>query len=61
MSQNKWVTERRLTELTGLTKDQIKHRRTMWIENRHYKWAADNTLWYNIEEIDKWVENGIAA
>lgn len=61
MSQNKWVTERKLTDLTGLTKDQIKVRRKLWIENRHYKWGADSILWYNIEEIDRWVDQGKAA
>lgn len=57
----RWVKERRLTELTGLTKDQIKDRRSIWIEDRHWKWADDGTIWYNTEEIDKWVDRGNAA
>lgn len=61
MNQPKWVTERKLTDLTGLTKDQIKVRRKLWVENRQYKWGADGILWYNIEEIDKWVDQGKAA
>ncbi|BES72222.1 hypothetical protein RE428_32400 [Marinobacter nanhaiticus D15-8W] len=61
MNQPKWVLERRLTELTGLTKDQIKIRRKLWVEGRQYRKATDGCLWYNLEEIERWVEKGWAA
>ncbi|UDL04023.1 excisionase family protein [Marinobacter sp. CA1] len=61
MAFTRWVQERRLRELTGLSHDQIKGRRSIWVENRHWKWAADGTIWYNTEEIDKWVEREHAA
>ncbi|MTI78356.1 MAG: excisionase [Marinobacter sp.] len=61
MNQPRWVLERRLTELTGLTKEQVRLRRSQWVENRQWKRGPDNSLWYNLEEIDKWVEVGRAA
>jgi len=57
----KWVLERRLTELTGLTHEQIRLRRAQWIEGRHWKKGPDKSLWYNLEEIEKWVDQGRAA
>ena len=61
MNQPKWVLERRLTELTGLTHDQIKIRRKQWVEGRHWKWGPDKIVWYNLEEIERWVDQGHAA
>lgn len=63
MSQSKWVLERRLTELTGLTHDQIRQRREgrQWVEMRQWKWGPDGKIWYNPEEVDRWVEHGSAA
>ena len=61
MIMPKWVLERRLTELTGLTHEQIRLRRAQWIEGRHWKKGPDKSLWYNLEEIEKWVDQGRAA
>ena len=61
MNQTRWVLERRLTELTGLTKEQVRLRRSQWIESRQWKVGPDKSFWYNLEEIDKWVELGRAA
>lgn len=56
MNQPRWVLERRLTELTGLTKEQIRLRRSQWVENRQWKVGPDKSFWYNLEEIERWVE-----
>lgn len=61
MSQTDWVLERRLMELTGLTTDQVKKRRPQWIEGRQWKWGPDRAIWYNLREINRWVESGRAA
>lgn len=63
MSYSKWVREKRLIELTGMTHDQIKQRRQnrQWVEKRQWKWGPDGKIWYNPEEIDRWVEQGHAA
>jgi hypothetical protein len=61
MQQPRWVLERRLSELTGLTKEQIRLRRAQWIEGRQWKKGPDKSLWYHLEEIERWVENGNAT
>ena len=61
-NQPKWILEKRLSELTGLTKEMVRNRRRdQWVENRQYKLGPDNVFWYNIEEIQRWVESGVAA
>lgn len=57
----KWVLEKRLTELTGLTHEQIRLRRAQWVEGRQWKKGPDKSFWYNVEEIDRWVDEGRAA
>lgn len=58
----KWVLEKRLTEVTGLTKEMIRNRRRdRWVEGRQWKVGPDNSFWYNVEEIDRWVDQGVAA
>lgn len=60
--QSDWVIERKLREAKGLTKEQVRKRRNeLWIEGRHFKWGPDNTLWYNLEAINEWVDQGRAA
>ncbi|MCC4269154.1 excisionase family protein [Marinobacter nauticus] len=59
--QPKWVLEKRLRELTGLSHEQVRLRRAQWVEGRQWKYGPDKTIWYNLEEIERWVENGIAA
>lgn len=61
MSHPKWVRERRLMEVTGLSKDQVKHRRQQWAEGKQWKEAPDGCIWYNLEEIDRWVEQDRVA
>ena len=62
MSKSNWVLERKLTEAKGLTKEQVRLRRNnQWIENRHWKWGPDNVIWYNLEAIEQWVDQGRAA
>ncbi|AWK83860.1 excisionase family protein [Photobacterium damselae] len=62
---NKWVDEKLITVLTGLTSRQIKQYRFMaWIEDKHYKKAGPSgstarnaKIMYNRIEIDKFFDN----
>lgn len=61
MNQPKWVLEKRLRELTGLSHEQVRLRRSQWIEGRQWKVGPDKSFWYNVEAIDQWVDQGRAA
>lgn len=61
MSATRWVREGKLSEMTGLSKDAIKHLRCKWVEGRQWKKGPDGVYWYNHGEIDRWVETGRAA
>lgn len=57
-----WVRERKLAEAKGLSKEEVRLRRNnFWIEGLHWKWGPDNRLWYNLEAINEWVDQGRAA
>lgn len=60
-NQPKWVLEKRLRELTGLSHEQVRLRRAQWIEGRQWKVGPDKSFWYNVEAIDQWVDQGAAA
>ena len=60
-NQPRWVLEKRLRELTGLSHEQVRLRRKQWVEGRQWKVGPDNSFWYNVEEIDRWVDQGVAA
>lgn len=61
MNAPKWVLEKRLRELTGLSHEQVRTRRAQWIEGRQWKWGPDKAIWYNLEAIEQWVDQGAAA
>ena len=49
------VTEAKLTEITGYTKNQIKHRRLQaWNKGIHYWADPANTTVYDTEAITAW-------
>jgi hypothetical protein len=56
----KWVKAKKYCEMTGETPDSIKAKRRAYhfIEGVHYKVAPDGNMWINIEEVEKWIENG---
>lgn len=58
----KWVTIKRLAELSGYTKKAIynKRERGVWSEGIHSRKSPDNRLQFNIEAIELWIE-GVAA
>ena len=58
----KWVTIKKLAELTGYTVKAIynKRERGTWLEGIHWKKSPDGRLQFNIEAIEFWIE-GIAA
>ncbi|KHS76977.1 DNA-binding protein [Pectobacterium brasiliense] len=64
ITANKWVSERLLIALTGLTKSAIKSaREKSWMEGREYRHYSgdlqpkDNSpILYNRHEVDAWVE-----
>jgi len=61
---NKWVSEKVLMAITGLTKNAIRlARETSWMEGKEYRHYScdcqpkDNSpILYNRHEVDKWVE-----
>jgi hypothetical protein len=59
----KWVKLRRYLELSGDTEDAVQKKiaRALWIEGLHFKTAPDGVRWYNVEAIEKWVEQGMAG
>lgn len=58
-----WVRINRYCELTGETPDSVKHKRDkgLWLEGIHYRKAADGKLWYNLTEINKWLQTSTHA
>lgn len=57
----KWVKLIKYCELSGDSPDAVyaKRKRGIWLDGIHCKIAPDNKLWVNMEEIQKWVEQGI--
>jgi hypothetical protein len=63
MNFMKWVKLKRYCELTGETSDSVhsKRRAGHFIDNIHTKIADDGNLWVNLEQVEKWVEQGRKA
>lgn len=64
VTPNKWVSEKLLMAITGLTKSAIKSaREKSWMEGKEYRHYSgdcqpkDNSpILYNRHEVDNWVE-----
>jgi len=56
----KWVLIPRFSSLSGYSEKAIQRKREagVWLENVHWKKAPDGRIFINIEQVDKWVENG---
>lgn len=54
----KWVLEKKLIELTGLSKKGVEHRieRGIWLRGTHYKKGPDGRLWFNVPQIERWLD-----
>ena len=49
------VTESKLTELMGYTRNEIKARRQLhWLEGLHYAFDPGRKILYNVEQIQLW-------
>ena len=59
----KRVKLKKYCDLTGDTVDAVhaKRRKGKWLDDLHCKIAPDGNLWINLDEIEKWVENGNLA
>ena len=58
----KWVKENKVHEESGLTIEAIRCKRKngVWIEGEHWTKGPDGRCWYNLSEIEKWVESSAA-
>jgi hypothetical protein len=59
----KWVKLKKYCADSGDTPSAVhaKRQKGQFIDGIHCKVAADGNLWVNVEEVDKWVENGNRA
>lgn len=57
----KWVLIKKVSELIGYTDDAIraKIKRGVWLKDIHWKKAPDGHLFFNLEAIQKWIENKV--
>ena len=55
----KWVLISKVIDLLGYTDDAIRAKRSrgVWLENTHWKKAPDGRLFFNLEAIQKWIED----
>ena len=56
----KYVTIKKLAELTGYTEDAIraKRKRGDWRLNEHFIKSPDGRLQFKMEAIEQWIEQG---
>ena len=54
---SKWVTIKKLVELSGYTEDAIraKKKKGIWLKEIHWRKARDNRLLFNVKEIEAWM------
>lgn len=59
----KWIRLKKYCELSGDSTDAVHTRRKKgkWLDGVQCRIAPDGNLWVNLEEVDKWVENGNLA
>ena len=58
----KWVLIKVLARETGYTENAIRHKikKGVWRETVHWIKAPDGRICFNLEAIEKWVENRLA-
>lgn len=58
VAPSKWVKGKILQQMTGLSTEAARKKRERgeWLEGKHWKYAPDGMVWYNWQEIDRWVE-----
>jgi len=58
----KWVTIKKLANLTGYTEDAIraKTKKGVWLCEQHWRKAPDNRILFNTKEIELWIEGKAA-
>ena len=59
----KWVKLKKYCELSGDTSDAVhaKRKKGQYVDGVHCKLAGDGNLWVNLEQVEKWVEEGSKA
>jgi len=57
----KWVKLGKYTELSGDTSNAVhaKRKKGQWLDGLHCRIGPDGKLWINLNEVEKWVENGM--
>lgn len=57
-----WVLINKLVDATGYTNNAIraKIKKGVWQEGRHFRKAPDGRLFFNLKEIQRWVEGKVA-
>ena len=59
MARNRWVLKNRVVDLFGYSEEAVEHKRKdgIWAEGRIWRKAPDGRIFFNVEEIDRWVES----
>lgn len=57
---SRWVLIKRLAEITGYSEDAVRHKvkNGTWPQGRIWRKAPDGRIFVNLEEFERWVENG---
>lgn len=58
MTQTNWVKDTIIERDKGITKNAIrkKRERKIWIDGLHYKMGPDGVYYYDINAINRWIE-----
>ncbi|HHT9914871.1 TPA: excisionase [Legionella pneumophila] len=59
----KWVKLKKYCQISGDTSNAVhaKRKRGMWLDGVQCKIGPDGNIWINLDEVEKWVENGNKA
>lgn len=59
----KWVKLKKYCQISGDTSNAVhaKRKRGMWLDGIQCKIGPDGNVWINLDEVEKWVENGNKA
>ena len=60
MTEQHWVSGKKLYEIVGITEDAAKKKRYrgIWQENYHWVKGPDNRIYYELIKIFSWIKNG---